>query len=125
MNVFEAFPRAVVSGWSLVEKVISTEIGKTFVDYGGLDVILDDVASASENTPNADTIENDVLIYVKPAQLPTLKTKELLGGYMVADADGTLYEIRNVGIAKNQHSGTIEHVELLLRETEAPYGSES
>lgn len=122
MSIFKAFSHAIVPGWTLIEQVRSTEVGKAYLDYGSLDVIVDDVGSASVNVPNADGIENDLLIYVKPEQLPSTKAKELLGGCMVMDTDGTAYDITNVGVGKNQQTGRIEHVELLLRETEVVNG---
>lgn len=123
MDVFEAFPYSVTSGvWFICEYIQNTEVGKTVGDTIAIDVIKDEVANAyPDQSPNADWIRSDTLLYVKPSQLPTLNSAELTAGYLCYDGS-TYYEIREVGIGKNQESGIIEHVELRIRATEVTDG---
>lgn len=121
MNVFSAFPEAVTAGvWQICELVQNTEVGKTIGDMIDLDVIEDEVNNVYQNrTPDADYSKSDTLLYVKPTQLPTLKSAKLAAGYLCYNTDEeTYYEIREVGIGKNQENGTVEHVELRIRATE-------
>lgn len=125
MDIFDAFPNAIETGkWQLCELIQNTEIGKTVGKKTGLDVIEDEVTNAYPGeTPDADWIRSDTLLYVKPSQLPTLKSASLTSGYLCYNTEeDTYYEIREVGIGKNQETGQVEHVELRIRATEANYG---
>lgn len=69
--------------------------------------------------PNAETLDSDLLLYVKPEQLPTLNPRALTAGYMIHDAVADDYfAIIHAMVGKNQHTGRIEHIELLLKQTE-------
>jgi len=118
-SVFDAFPSAVVSGWTLLTVSRGTEVGVEYEEYGSLNVIVDEVAMGNLNlAPEAETLNNDLLIYVKPTELPSTRANVLISSYYAKDPDGFIYEIKQVGVGKNQETGTVEHVELILRQTE-------
>lgn len=120
MDVFSAFPGAVVSGrYSIGKFQRGTVEGSQFINYGELDVIVDEGDSSQiGSAPNAETLIADILLYTKPNQLPTVNTRALTANYMVYDADNNDYfAIISAGIGKNQEHGEIEHIELLLRQT--------
>lgn len=121
MDVFRAFPKAVISGvWQLGKLVRNTEIGKRFeVESGQFDVIIDEITQPkTKSTPNADAMLEDTLLYAKPNQMPTTNAAELSAGYLWLDSEtNTYYEITEVGVGKNQHTGTVEHLEFKLRPT--------
>lgn len=120
MDVFSAFPNAVVSDrFELGTYQRGTMLGVQFTDAGGIDAIIDESDTvAIDNAPDAEALEADLLLYVKPDQLPTTNPRELTAGYLVYDA---LYDdyfaIIDASAGKNQQTGTIEHVELLLKQT--------
>lgn len=121
MDVFSAFPSAVVFGrYELGSCQRGTLEGNQFTLESELDVIVDEGDSGViGNAPNAEAIDADLLLYAKPYQLPTTNPRALVAGYMVHDA---LYDdyfaIIDASLAKNQDTGEIEHVELLLRQAE-------
>lgn len=119
MDVFNAFPGAVVSGvYSIGSYQRGTVEGDQFVKESDLDVIVDegdvsDIGSA----PNAEALRADLLLYVKPEQLPTTNPRALAAGYMIYDAKyDDYFAIITANIGKNQEIGKIEHIELLLRQ---------
>ena len=121
MDVFSAFPSAVVSGRFVIGRFQrGTVEGNKFTSEGELDVIIDSADSSDiGKAPNAETLIADLLIYVKPSQLPTLNPRALATSYMVYDSEyDDYFAIINAGIGKNQHEGDLEHIELLLRQTE-------
>lgn len=125
MTVFEAFPKAILSGvWVLHEKTINTITGKAYSGSGtALDVIIDEETEAFHGqAPEADYSEAETLIYAKPEQFPTTKPAALQAGYLIVDSDDNVYDIRKVGLGKNQETGELEHVEIWLRPTEANDG---
>lgn len=122
MDVFSAFQNAVVSGrFTIGSYQRGTVEGNQFVKEADLDVIIDegdvsDIGSA----PNAETLNADLLLYAKPEQLPTTNPRALASGYLIYDAEyDDYFAIINASIAKNQEIGQTEHIELLLRQTEA------
>lgn len=122
MDVFKAFPGAVVSGvYSIGEYQRGTLEGNRFVKDADLDVIIDEGDTGDIGmVPNAEVLDADLLLYVKPEQLPTTNPRRLTAGYMIHDScEGDYFAIVNASIGKNQHTGKIEHVELLLRQIEA------
>lgn len=123
VDVFSAFPHAIITGeWEIGKSDRGTLVGRLFKKSGNLDVIIDDGESAGiESTP--ETLTADMLVYCRPEQLPTTRANALVSGYMLHDkvADD-YYEIIRAGIGKNQHTGTIEHIELELRQTEVMNG---
>lgn len=125
MDVFKAFPGAVVFGrYSIGEFQRGTVEGNKFVQYGSLDVIVDEGdAGDIGRAPNAEALTADLLMYCKPEQLPTTNPRALTAGYMIYDAEyDDYFAIIDASIAKNQHVGQYEHIELLLRQTEVVNG---
>ena len=120
MDVFKAFPNAIDSGWSIGTVQRGTDIGDVYKLYGDLHVIVDSSSTGSlETAPNASTLAENILIYAKPSELPTLDVDTLISDYLLVDSNSRYYNITDAGIGKNQENGTIEHVELSLRQTEA------
>lgn len=120
MTVFEAFPNAIVE-WFIGKAKFSTITGNTFnvSSATSLGVIVDAGESTEPNqSPNAQAINSDTLLYCKPSELPTLDVAELCASYIVGPADSSrAYAIIDAAIAKNQETGIIEHVELKVRQT--------
>lgn len=122
MDVFEAFPNAIIRyRYYLGTYQRGTIEGDKFDIKSDLSVIVDEGdAGRIGGAPNAQSLEADLLMYVKPIELPTLNARELTAGYMIYDDKyGDVFAIINADIAKNQETGEIEHVELFLRQTEA------
>lgn len=123
MDVFEAFPAAIVSGaWQIAAYQRGGIVGAVWdaENASELDVIVDEGdASTINGAPNAEPLDADLLIYAKPAQLPTTNTRALVAGYLLYDRENSDYfAIVNASVGKNQETGEIEHIELLLRQTE-------
>lgn len=119
LSIFEAFSFAVISGvWQIGTCQHGTVVGNQFEKVADLDVVVDEEnSSVISNTP--ETINSGLLVYCKPEQLPTLNTNKLVSDYMLYDSENDdYYTITFVGIGKNQHRGTIEHIELTLVQTE-------
>lgn len=123
-DVFRTFPGAVVSGvYQLGKYQRGTVEGDAFTKVANLDVIVDEGDMGEIGmAPNAEALEADLLIYVKPEQLPTSNPRALTSGYMVYDSsEGDYFAIINAGLGKNQETGKLEHIELLLRQTEVTH----
>lgn len=123
MDVFEAFPEAIVTGaWQIAPVKRGTVVGAVWdaETAVALDVIVDDgVATSISDAPDAQPIDADLLIYAKPQELPTTNPRELVAGYMLCDTSvGDYYAIVNASIGKNQDTGALEHVEMLVKQTE-------
>lgn len=121
-TVFNAFPRAVISGvWQIGSWVSNTRVGNTFELIGSLDVIEDESGTMSfGSSPNAEILESDGLLYVRPEQLPTTNLNALKTDYMLFNSETSEYfAILDASAGKNQETGILEHVELTLRQTEA------
>lgn len=122
MNVFSIFPEAIVSGiWELGQVKRGTRRGKEFSNAVTLDVIVDEgTYSVTDRSPSAEYEDSDTLLYARASDLPTLNTAKLGAGYMWHNLQtDTYYNIREASIGKNQSDGYVEHVEFLLRPTEA------
>lgn len=119
LSVFSAFSNAIIYGvWQIGTCQHGTVVGNVFNKEKDLDVILDEGASSSINT-RPEGLRSDLLVYVKPSQLPTLRTNKLVSSYMLYDsANDDYYQIIDAGVGKNQHTGEIEHVELQVVQTE-------
>lgn len=125
MDVFKAFPSAVVSGvYSIGEYQRGTVEGNQYIKTADLDVIIDEGDAGDIGmAPNAETLDADLLLYVKPEQLPTTNPRALAAGFMIYDSENDDYfAVVNAGIGKNQQTGKLEHIELLLRQTEVING---
>ena len=123
MDVFEAFPAAIVSGvWQIAAYQRGSIVGAVWDAENAveLDVIVDEGnASAINGAPNAEPLDADLLMYAKPSQLPTTNTRALASGYLLYDSENDDYfAIVDASVGKNQETGEIEHIELLLRQTE-------
>lgn len=120
MTVFEAFPNAITE-WAIGKAKFSTITGNTVntSQISTLHVIIDAGESSEPNqSPNAQAINSDTLIYCQPSELPTLNPAELCASYIVGPANSSIaYAIIDAGIGKNQETGVIEHVELKIRQT--------
>ena len=128
MDVFNAFPNAVVSDeWMIGACEKATEVGNVFQPLGYLDVIIDEGASSQTGmTPNADQLDSDSLLYVRPEQMPTCRRAGLMAGFLLLNTEeGQFYDIRDVSVGKNQETGEVEHLELKVRQTEAEYEIDS
>ena len=118
-SIFKAFPNAIVSGvWEIGQCQHGTLVGNQFVKISSIDVVVDEGFSSSIST-TPETLRSNMLIYAMPCQMPSLNANTLVSGYMIHNTvDNTYFEIVDAGIGKNQHTGNIEHVELLLVQTE-------
>lgn len=122
MDVFNTFPEAIISGvWELGEVKRGTRRGKEFSNPVALDVIVDEgTYSVTDRSPSAQYEDSDTLVYARASGLPTLDTATLGAGYMWHNmVTDTYYNIREASLGKNQAGGSVEHVEFLLRPTEA------
>lgn len=121
MDVFDAFPGAVVTGrFSIGSYQRGTVEGNQFTKEADLDVIIDEGdVSVIDSAPNAEPLTADLLLYVRPEQLPTTNPRALVSGFLIYDAEyDDYFAIINAGIGKNQETGGFEHIELLLRQTD-------
>lgn len=121
MDVFKAFPAAVISDdWKLGQLVENTEVGKLWKDLGFKSVIVDEVADGELNrSPSAEGIASDTLIYAKPEELPTSNVAEFIAIYYWYQVSADqFYRIIEVGVGKNQDAGVVEHIEFRVRPTE-------
>lgn len=127
-SIFDAFPNAIISGvWQIGTCKHGTVVGNQFNSLNNVDVIIDEGYNSNINT-TPETIGSDMLVYVKPCQMPKevnelMMTNQvvlaLVANYMLYNsANDTYYVIVDAGVGKNQHTGNIEHLELKLRETE-------
>lgn len=122
-SIFKAFPNAIVHGvWAIGECKHGTVVGNSFEKTGDLDVIVDVGKSSSVNS-TPEVVESDILVYAYPGQMPTMSPGRLVAGYMLYNkCEDAYYYIVRAGIGKNQHTGTIEHIELELLQTEVVNG---
>jgi hypothetical protein len=118
-SIFEAFPNAIISGvWEIGMCQHGTLIGNQYNKIGDLDVVVDEGSNSTINT-TPEALKSNLLIYVYPCQLPTLQTNALVSAYMLYNnEENAYYEIVDAGIGKNQHTGNIEHIELMVVQTE-------
>lgn len=128
MDIFDAFPHAIVSEQFEIGKAdFGTEIGTVFSEASACDVVIDEGTYATTGrTPDVPYMTSDILIYARPQQMPTLVTAKLTNGYIWHDKINDLYyEIREASLGKNQETGEVEHVEFLLRPTEIAFAEEN
>lgn len=128
MDVFSTFPGAVVSGrFSIGGYQRGSLEGNQFIKVADIDAIIDEGDTAEIGVaPNAEELIADMLIYVRPEQLPTVNPRELTARYLIYDNEyGDYFAIIDAGIGKNQDNGIIEHIELKLRQTDVISSQES
>jgi len=124
LTVFQAFPNAIERNiWQIGQMAYSTITGNDLDEnsLAYIDAIVDEANNSEPNaSPSAANTYSDTLLYVRPEQMPTTDTAELIASYVVKNTTtGKLYAIIDAGIGKNQDNGTIEHIELRLRQTGA------
>lgn len=120
MDVFEAFPNAIVSGvWEIGTVLRGTETGTKFASWGMVGVIVDEqVDGQLDTSPNAEGLTVDTLLYALPSGLPKVSIATFVGGYYWHNTEtGTYYEIVEVGVGKDQEAGEIQHLEFKLAPT--------
>lgn len=119
ISIFKAFANAIISDvWQIGTSQRGTVVGATFTKIADIDVVIDEGANAGI-TSTPEELRSDLLVYVKPEQMPTIRANKLVSGYMLYDSsEGDYYEVIDVGIGKNQHTGEIEHLELKVVQTE-------
>ena len=121
LTVFQAFPNGIEHEiWQIGQMAYSTITGND-LDTDSLTYIdaIEDEANDSEpnNSPSYAVTYTDTLLYVRPEQMPTIDTAELIASYAVKNTQtDKLYAIIDAGIGKNQDNGVIEHIELRLRQ---------
>ena len=121
LTVFQAFPNGIEHEiWQIGQMAYSTITGND-LDTDSLTYIevIEDEANDSEpnNSPSYANTNSDTLLYVRPEQMPTIDTAELIASYAVKNTQtDKLYTIIDAGIGKNQDNGVIEHIELRLRQ---------
>lgn len=122
MDVFSAFAGAVVSGrYSIGSCQRGSLVGSVYSKYADIDVIVDEGDLTNIGlAPNATVLDSDILLYVKPEQLPTVNPRKLVSDYMVYDSEyNDFFAIVNAGVGRNQETGEIEHIELMLQQTDS------
>ena len=119
ISIFDAFPNAIISGVFQVGTCKhGTVVGNEFKKLADIDVRVDEGNSSSINT-TPESINSDLLVYVRPCEVFNVSTNKLVSDYMLYDTqDNYYYQIVDAGIGKNQHTGNIEHIELKLVQTE-------
>lgn len=122
MDVFEVLPNAVIMGvWMLGEVKRATIRGKEFSNPIACSVIVDEGTYAiTDRSPSVEYENSETLLYAKPEEMPTLDTARLAASYLWYNPETKQYfNIRQASLGKNQETGAVEHVEFLLRPTEA------
>lgn len=127
MDVFEAFPNAIVSGiWQIAAYQRGGVIGSVFDSENAVELdVIEDEASSTDIAfaPNSEPLDADYLLYVRPAQLPTTNVNTLVSGYLLYKSDeDEYYAIVDAGRGKNQETGELEHLELMVKQTEVVNG---
>ena len=119
LSIFRAFANAIIYGvWQIGTSKRGTVIGSQFTKVADLDVVIDE-GSTAQISITPEELKSDLLVYVKPEQMPTTRSNKLVSGYMLYDSENDdYYEIIDVGIGKNQHTGVIEHLELRVVQSE-------
>ena len=119
ISIFDVFSNAIISGvWQIGTCQHGTLVGNVFTKEADLDVVIDEGNASVVNT-TPEQLKSDLLVYVKPEQMPTIRTNKLVSSYMLYDSENDdYYEIIDAGVGKNQHTGNIEHLELKVVQTE-------
>lgn len=121
LTVFQAFPNGIEHEiWQIGQMAYSTITGNALdsTTLAFIDAIVDEANDSEPNaSPNSAVTYSDTLLYVRPEQMPTIDTAELIASYAVKNSQtDKLYAIIDAGIGKNQENGTIEHIELRIRQ---------
>lgn len=119
MDVFTAFPKSITRNWEIGVVQRATEQGDIYTALRKLEAIQTIGKGAGlHTTPSAATATSKVLLYVKPASLPTTDCATLTASYVVKDAQGRFYDITEAAEGYNQETAVLEHIELELNPTE-------
>ena len=118
MDVFSIFPEAILDGvWEIGRNIKDTVLGRRFDTRGTIGVIVDEGSSVSGYLPEA--ISNDLLLYVRPCDLPKTDVNVLVADYCWMNVEtGQYYSIVDVSVGKNQAAGIAEHYAFRIRPTE-------
>lgn len=127
-SIFNAFPNAIISGiWQIGTCKHGSVVGNQFNSISTIDVIIDEGYN-SNIAVTPESIGSDLLIYVKPCQMPKEVNQLMMTGQVVVQlvanymlynsAEDTYYMITDAGVGKNQHTGNVEHIELKVTPTE-------
>lgn len=116
MTVFEAFPNGIETGWKIGVMRYGTTKGNILDQTQDFDVIIDEISTAETASANMAAIDADTLLYARPEQLPTTDTAELIAGYAISDPNGKIYTIHQAALGKNQETGELEHVEIIVHQ---------
>lgn len=115
MTVFEAFPEAMTS-WNWLAIKRGTEVGTIVTELSPVNVIETEADKATlYNTPKANGIVADLMVYIRPEDMPEIIPAKLMANYALKSDVMEHYDIINVGVGKNQDDGKIEHYELSLQ----------
>lgn len=120
-TVFECFPNAIVAGvWHIGQTQRGGIVGNSFTDAGAIDVIIDEENSSTvDASPDAQSLLNTTLMYVRPEQMPTANTRALVASYgLYNNQEDEHYDIVDAAVGKNQETGVVEHIELKVVQTE-------
>ena len=117
MTVFEAFPNGL-EAWKISKVNYSTMTGNMEVGTPAtINVIADEINSTEIRTgASASPLDSDTLLYVQPAELPTTDIAKLIANYGIQDPAGRTYKIMDAAKGKNQETGELEHIELIVRQ---------
>lgn len=126
MTVFDAFPNGI-EAWKIGKISISTLTGTEQIGSAtALNVIADEInESEIRGGASVPPLDGDLLLYAQPAELPTTDTAKLIANYGVTDPDGRTYRILDAAKGKNQETGELEHIELIIRQEEMNANNES
>ena len=118
MDVFEAFKNSIIDTWELGKTTRNTLTGDVVADWVKVDVIIDfEETTSNFGSETVQPIDSDALIYVKSSDLPTKNISELIASYKWKNSEtGEIYDITKIGVAKNQHTGNIEHYEFFVQQ---------
>lgn len=107
-------------GWSLGRVKRGTRRGTVYKKTDMLAPIVSDGTAADINTsPNQAVVDYDLLLYVAPQELPTTDIGLIVANYIVKSPQGRYYDIVQAATGRNQVDGVIEHMELMIKLTEA------
>lgn len=119
MDVFEAFPNAIIMAY-IAPISYGTIEGNRLGQRKEIHVIIDEGSNADQNSsPMNASIQSDTLIYCKPHEMPTTDASTLVADYAIISGGGQVFAIEDAGIGRDQDTGRIEHIELKIRPTGA------
>lgn len=116
MTVFEAFPNGL-EAWKIGATRYGTMTGNKIINPATINVIADEINTTEIRAgATATPADSDTLLYTKPAELPSTDTAKLVAAYGVIDPEGRTYRILDAAKGKNQDTGELEHIELIIHQ---------